>query len=70
MAETVRKAAADLNKLAVLQCRHFAYGVGTIPMTTILSARDLLVEPGLCGRVGIATVSACHGLVDTLQVDW
>jgi hypothetical protein len=52
----------------VFQCLHLAYGVGTIPMWTILAAaaRVRAAAPGQQFLVG--TASHCHGLAATLAV--
>jgi len=49
----------------VFPCLHLAYGVGTIPVSSIFEARDRLVESARRGEAGsawIASASHCHGL--------
>jgi hypothetical protein len=55
----------------VFRCLHLVWGVGTVPMAAILSARDRLLE-GL--REGprsylVATSSHCHALATVLRVN-
>lgn len=55
----------------VLQCRHFVHGVGTIPMAEILEAFRSLVgnlSDRAVGRIAVATVSRCHGLIGAARV--
>lgn len=61
------RVAAD--RLLTLVCRHAVYGVGTIPLRDLLDAYDRL-RSWADGevRVAIATVSACHGIVDGLEI--
>jgi hypothetical protein len=52
-------------------CRHYAFGIGTIPVAEVVAARDRLVaalrrEPGRSRRVVVGTVSACHGVLGEL----
>jgi hypothetical protein len=53
----------------VLRCLHLVYGVGTIPVAEILSARDRLIAGALEGRRRwrVATSSHCHALAATLE---
>ena len=55
----------------VFRCLHLVWGVGTVPMAAILSARDRLLE-GL-GRGPrswlVATSSHCHALATVLRVE-
>lgn len=55
----------------VFRSLHFAYGVGTIPVTEILAARDLVVSGLAAGPRSylVATSSHCHGLATTLRVE-
>ena len=55
----------------VLQCRHFVHGVGTIPMGEILAAFNRMcsdLENPRVGRIAVATVSRCHGLIGAARV--
>ncbi len=60
--------AGGMDALEVFACRHFAYGVGTIAFSAIYAAYDRLANWPNATRLGIATVSGCHGLVDVSQV--
>jgi hypothetical protein len=49
---------------------HLVYGVGTVPVSAILAARDTLVG-GLAGGTRqylVATSSHCHGLATRVEV--
>jgi hypothetical protein len=52
----------------VFPCLHLAYGVGTIPVSTIFGARDRLLDAVSRGEIGpdapawIVSASHCHGL--------
>ena len=54
--------------IEVFVCRHFAYGVGTIGFSVIFDALSRMPTHAGAGRVAIATVSACHGLVDVVDI--
>jgi hypothetical protein len=61
----------DFRSAHVLQCRHLAHGVGTIPMSEIfVEFKKLLanLEAGHAREVLIATTSACHGLISVAAV--
>jgi hypothetical protein len=47
-----------------------AYGVGGIPMRVIYEEADRLVEVarGGKGRIGIATISSCHGVLNLFEI--
>ena len=52
-------------------CRHFAFGVGTIPVAELVQARRRLGAllrdaPASASRVLVGTVSACHGVLGEL----
>ncbi len=70
MPETVAQAcaAAGVEHLETFVCRHYAYGVGTIGFDRIRQARQQLAELAHPCSVGFATVSACHGLVDVVEL--
>jgi hypothetical protein len=54
----------------VFRCLHLVYGVGTIPVAEILTARDRLTA-GLRGgplRYLVATSSHCHALATVLEI--
>ena len=69
MLETVE----DLSEepVATFQCRHLSFGVGVIPMKEIYDGARKVDTAFAAGhrRVGIATVSSCHGLIDTLELE-
>jgi hypothetical protein len=48
----------------VFPCLHLVWGVGTIPVSTILDVRDRIERAARGGARGveIATASHCHGL--------
>jgi hypothetical protein len=54
----------------VFRCLHLIWGVGTIPMTEILAARDRVIEGLEAGprRYLVATSSHCHALATALAV--
>ncbi|MCX6022104.1 MAG: hypothetical protein NTZ05_10325 [Chloroflexi bacterium] len=60
-----------LSAVEVFTCKHYAYGVGTIPAARLLDARRNVLatldrsEAGV--RVAVATVSSCHGVVAVLE---
>lgn len=62
--------AAGLEAAIVLRCLHLVYGVGTVPLSALLAARDRICEGARFGprRYRIATASHCHGLAATLEV--
>ena len=66
LAKTVK---AD--SLHVFQCRHYAMGVGTIPVSAILDEylkfRNIVRAPGR-HRAAMASVSSCHGLIGLVEV--
>ena len=70
MPETAQSAAdqAGIDHLETFECRHFAYGVGTIGFDRILAARDTLQSMAPPCTVGFATVSGCHGLIDVVSI--
>ena len=62
--------AADGADPVVFRCVHLVYGVGTIPVRDILTARDrLCAGPSPASRrYVVATSSHCHALATALQV--
>ena len=54
----------------VFRCLHLVWGVGTIPMSDILAARDRVVSGIACGtrRYLVGTSSHCHALATVLEV--
>lgn len=67
MAETVHALLGErLDALEVFTCRHHVYGVGSIPLASIHAASARLSAVPCGARIGIATVSACHGVVDVM----
>ncbi len=61
----------EIDSLHVFPCRHYAMGVGTIPVEAIveeyLQFQKVIRVPGT-HRVGMATVSSCHGLIGMVEV--
>lgn len=60
-----------LSAVELFTCRHYAFGVGTIPCADLLAARERLLALAtgpLPARVLIGTVSHCHGIVSTLRL--
>ena len=59
------------DSLHVFRCRHYAMGVGTIPVKDVLKEyllfQDIAIRPGT-HRVAMATVSSCHGLIGEVEV--
>lgn len=59
------------DSLHVFQCRHFAMGVGTVPVSEIVDEyfkfRDTVRKQGR-HRVAMASVSSCHGLIGAVEV--
>lgn len=65
--ETPRETDAVADRL-VFRCLHYAFGVGTIPVSDILAVRERVLE-GLGERSYlVATSSHCHALATTLRV--
>lgn len=60
-----------IDSLHIFQCRHYAMGVGTIPMRSVieeyLKFRDVVRAPGV-HRSAMASVSSCHGLIGLVEV--
>jgi hypothetical protein len=59
-----------LHEPIVFRCLHLVWGVGTIPMSDILGARDRVVA-GIAGRTRrylVATSSHCHALATMVEV--
>ena len=59
-----------VDSLHVFQCLHYAMGVGTIPMRSVveeyLHFQEVMCVPGTHLSV-VATVSSCHGLVGLVE---
>lgn len=60
-----------LDGIHVFPCRHYAMGVGTIPVDRIvreyIQFREVARVPGT-HRLAMATVSSCHGLLGLVEV--
>jgi hypothetical protein len=76
LGDIVRAAAARVATpyadVALFTCRHYAFGVGTIPAADLVRARqhlaaDLRREGEGLRRVLVGTVSACHGVLGELE---
>ncbi|MFT6396254.1 MAG: hypothetical protein ACJAYU_000997 [Bradymonadia bacterium] len=54
--------------VAIFQCRHLSFGVGVIPFSEIYDGARELCDAAAKGtrELGVATVSACHGLLDVI----
>jgi hypothetical protein len=63
-------AGAGFHEPVVFRCLHLVWGVGTIPMSDILGARDRMVAGIPRGRrlYLVATSSHCHALATMLEV--
>ncbi len=75
LGEIVRAGAARAPQpyanVALFTCRHFAYGIGTIPAADLMRARQTLVatlreDIAAERRALIGTVSSCHGVLGEL----
>lgn len=69
MRDTVRaliRNADAADDVAVHLCTHHAFGVGTIRFGDVFDEHDRLVAAARAGasRLAVATVSACHGILD------
>ncbi|HEV2239203.1 MAG TPA: hypothetical protein VGR57_21285 [Ktedonobacterales bacterium] len=64
------RAATPYQQVALFTCRHFAFGIGTIPVAELARARLELVgrlrAEDVPRRVLVGTVSACHGVLGEL----
>lgn len=67
MPDTVLALDAKIDRIFTFVCRHYAYGVGVIPMREIIEGLDGALTLDEC-IFGVATVSGCHGLVDALRL--
>jgi hypothetical protein len=58
------------DSIHIFQCRHYAMGVGTIPVVKILEEyvkfREVVSVPGT-HLAAMATVSSCHGLIGLVE---
>lgn len=72
MSDTVADlaAASGIDAVGTVVCRHHAYGVGTIPFDDVFAAWDDVRAAAGAGahRVAVSTVSACHGIIDIMQL--
>lgn len=60
-----------LTEVAVLHCRHRAYGVGMFDTAEVVAADDLIADAASGGRsaeIVIGTVSHCHGALTRLLI--
>lgn len=53
---------------AVFRCLHLTHGVGTVPVASVLAARERVAGLGAGARVLVATSSRCHAAVGGLAV--
>ncbi|MBF6590152.1 MAG: hypothetical protein IVW57_06420 [Ktedonobacterales bacterium] len=66
----VARAPTAYTDTLLFTCRHFAWGVGTIPLRAPLEARARLATALAAGqpqRVIVGTVSSCHGVLGLLE---
>ena len=80
LGDIVRSASARSGEpflsVVLFTCRHFAFGVGAIPVRGLLDARravldaaqQIIRERAASGRVLVGTVSACHGVLGQLAL--
>lgn len=77
MKDTVRKLVAEkadahgIEAVGVFVCQHHAHGVGTIPLKDLFAEWEAIhtrLKQGNVSRIGVATVSSCHGILDTLEL--
>lgn len=57
--------------LLLFQCLHFVYGVGTIPISTLMRALDEVTQTLRARKeatFGVVTASHCHGVVTLLRL--
>ena len=68
MDQTVDESAAG--SVLIHRCRHLTFGVGVIPLAEFYRSGRALVAAaeGGAASIEVATVSSCHGLVDTLEI--
>jgi hypothetical protein len=68
--EGAKRAGAAYQQVALFTCRHFAFGIGTIPVADLARARQELTRALRADpaprRVLVGTVSACHGVLGEL----
>jgi hypothetical protein len=59
------------DEAVVFRCLHLVYGVGTVPVSALLAARDRVLAGLRRGRRRylVATSSHCHALAATLEVE-
>jgi hypothetical protein len=74
LGEIVRGGAASApegySETVLFTCRHFAWGIGAIPVQSLLDARQRIVRAlgaGQPQRLIVGTVSSCHGVLATLE---
>jgi hypothetical protein len=66
-----QRAGSPYTGVTLFTCRHFAWGVGTVPVRSLLEARDQIISAlrvAECPqRMVVGTVSACHGVLAVLE---
>jgi hypothetical protein len=67
---TERRITGDPIEVAVMHCRHRAYGVGMFDTADVLAADELIRSAGAraAAEVIIGTVSHCHGALTRLMI--
>lgn len=69
LAELIEERAAEAGwEAAVFRCLHLTHGVGTVPVGSLLAARDRVSRLPAGTRVLVATSSRCHAAVGGLRV--
>lgn len=77
MKDTVRKLVAEkvgehgIEAVGVFVCQHHAHGVGTIPLTALFDEWEMIhsrLSERNVSKIGVATVSSCHGILDVLEL--
>lgn len=66
----VERAGEAYTGTALFTCRHFAWGIGTIPVADLIRAREAVrsaLQAGQAQRVIVGTVSSCHGILGLLD---
>lgn len=64
------RAGESYSSVELFTCRHYAWGVGTIPIADLVRARARVVaalRAGQAQRVVVGTVSSCHGVLGVLE---
>ena len=71
LADALRAAGRPVRGCALFVCRHHAFGVGVIPVASVLAGDRLVEETGrdpTGGEVLVGTISSCHGALNLITV--